>query len=264
MYKAYLRKAWKVGRTYYFMALIGLLAVMVFVVAEIAFIIGTISPETIHGVKMPINEAVIFSKIMLTLILVSIISLFVSILSSTIVLGTIQADIQNGVFEVLFGNGMDDSGLIKALYITGVSSFIIFYVLAEIMVIVALSLTAPFIISSLLSVIVLVPLGVGFFTAGFSVFVGLSKPKYFKISTGFGATKNLAFTVVSLPSLIILILVLAPLITVAANSTSYPTALLQILNTVLVVTSIVMMMMSVIIAVKTPVNRVGLITKGEE
>ncbi|WP_054856759.1 hypothetical protein [Vulcanisaeta sp. JCM 16159] len=80
------------------------------------------------------SEAVTFTRVLMLIILIGIVSMMVSLLSATIVLGTIQADMQNGVFEVLFGNGLSDKELIKALYIVGLASFAAFYLLAEAMV----------------------------------------------------------------------------------------------------------------------------------
>ncbi|BDR91684.1 hypothetical protein Vsou_07770 [Vulcanisaeta souniana JCM 11219] len=264
MIRAYLRRAWRVGRTYYLVTLITLLAVMVFVIAQFVFIIITVNPENIHGVKMPIEEAVAFTRVLMLIILIGMTSLMVSLLSATIVLGTIQADIQNGVFEVLFGNGVSDRDLIKALYIVGLSSFAMFYLLAKALMIIPLYIVIPKILSTLMVATLLAPFGVGLFTTGLSVLIGLSKPKYFKISTGIGSTKNLAFTMVSLPGLIILFSIMIPIITTATSATSYPATLLRVLNVAMIIVSIVMAVLSVIIAFKTQVNRVGLIMRGEE
>ncbi|WP_054842881.1 hypothetical protein [Vulcanisaeta distributa] len=265
MIKAYLRRAWSVGRTYYLITLMVLLLATVFVTAQFDYIIITVNPGNIHGVKMPVSEAVAFTRVLMLIILIGIVSMMVSLLSATIVLGTIQADIQNGVFEVLFGNGLSDKELIKALYIVGLTSFTAFYLLAEAMVIIPLWLTVPNVLSTLLIAVLLTPpLGVGLFTNGLSVLIGLSKPRYFKISTGIGSTKNLAFTLVSLPSIIILFSVIIPVITITPNATSYPAMALQLLNFALTVVSIAMALTSIPIALRTPVNRVGLITRGEE
>ncbi|WP_243679924.1 hypothetical protein [Vulcanisaeta souniana] len=241
------------------------MAVMVFVIAQFVFIIITVNPpENIHGVKMPIEEAVAFTRVLMLIILIGMTSLMVSLLSATIVLGTIQADIQNGVFEVLFGNGVSDRDLIKALYIVGLSSFAMFYLLAKALMIIPLYIVIPKILSTLMVATLLAPFGVGLFTTGLSVLIGLSKPKYFKISTGIGSTKNLAFTMVSLPGLIILFSIMIPIITTATSATSYPATLLRVLNVAMIIVSIVMAVLSVIIAFKTQVNRVGLIMRGEE
>ncbi|WP_054853719.1 hypothetical protein [Vulcanisaeta distributa] len=55
-----------------------------------------------------------------------------------------------------------------------------------------------------------------------------------------------------------------PVITITPNATSYPATLLQLLNFALTVVSIAMALTSIPIALRTPVNRVGLITRGGE
>ncbi|WP_054853720.1 hypothetical protein [Vulcanisaeta distributa] len=176
MIKAYLRRAWSVGRTYYLITLMVLLLATVFVTAQFDYIIITVNPGNIHGVNMPVSEAVTFTRVLMLIILIGIVSTVVSLLSATIVLGTIQADMQNGVFEVLFGNGLSDKELIKALYIVGLTSFAAFYLLAEAMVVIPLWLTVPNVLSTLLIAVLLTPpLGVGLFTTGLSALIGLSK-----------------------------------------------------------------------------------------
>ena len=264
MIKAYLRRAWRIGRTYYFITLLTMLIVMLFTIIMFTFIIATANPEYIHGVNLPAEEAVAFVRVSISIFLIGMVSLSVSILSSIIVLGTIQADVQNGVFEVLFGNGVSDKELIKALYLVGLSSFTVFYLLAEIITIVPLYIIIPNITYSLLATTLLTPLGVGLFTTGLSILIGLNKPKYFKISTGIGSTKNLAFTLVSIPSLVILIITLIITSAVMPGVMSSFTAYLGQLNVELSVVSIIMALASIFIALKTPVNRIGLITRGEE
>ena len=265
MIRAYLKRAWRVGRAYYFATLLALFATMVILEALFTLLIATVNPQYIHGVNMPIGEAVAFVKAMLAMMLTGMITLFTSIISSVIVLGTIQADIQNGVFEMLFGNGMDDRELAKALYAVGASSIIPLYLVAEAIALAPLYVVASSTLSQLLESMLTTPLGLGLFTVGLGVYVGLSKPKYFKISTGLGSTKNLAFTIVSLPSLIVLlvtVVVLPPLIT--PSSTTYPTAFMWWVNASLTIASIAMAIASIPIALRAPVNRVGLITRGEE
>ena len=264
MIRAYLRRAWKVGRTYYFITLLTILIAMLFTITMLAFVIATANPEDIHGVNLPAEEAMAFVRASMPVILMGMVSLFVSMLSSLIVLGTIQADVQNGVFEVLFGNGVSDKELIKALYLVGLSSFAVFYLLAEIIAIVPLYIVAPNITYSLLAAMLLTPLGVGLFTTGLSILIGLNKPKYFKISTGIGSTKNLAFTLVSIPSLVILIITLIITSAIMPSAMSNFMAYLEQLNIELSVLSIIMALASILIAFKTPVNRIGLITRGEE
>lgn len=263
MIRAYLRRAWKVGRAYYFATIIIMLVVMAFTIAFMVYGVSSATPESVHGVNLPPNLAVIFTKYMLTLFVSTLIAMFVSMLSSIIVLGTIQADMQNGVFEILFGNGVSDGELIRALFIVGFSAFAVFFVIAEVLVMAMFIVTHVSLPYVLIIDIILVPLSTGLFTTGLSVFVGLTKPKYFRISTGIGSTRNLAFTVVALPSLVILMItIIASLSIIGVSSIINPIMALQSLGNALIIASVVMLTPTPLFIIMTHVDRVGLVSKG--
>ena len=205
MMRPFLRRVWRSGRSYYGanLAVNGALAAIIALSA--AFLIPLIRPENLRGIPPGMSPQLAYERavavVVLTLSLAS--SIGASATAAMVAGGSIQADIRNGVYEVLLGNGVELAQIARGLLAASLSAAAALYLaaLAAIGAVVALEAPAamPVMPAAALAMLASVVSG-----AVLIVFIGLTKPELFKMATGVGATKNLAYTISLAPGVALL------------------------------------------------------------
>jgi len=197
----FVKRAWKVGRAAYGTTFAITLIMGLGVALSLAVALAVVPPEEVARDVLHLPPEVAYANfkalfIMLTAITVAVMA---AIVAALVVGGSIQSDSRNGVYEVLFGNGVAPGRLVKALFYTAMSAAAAFYLLAvALTALVAAPEAWPILPAAALAALASV-----FSAAALILVVGLAKPQLFKIRTGVGATQNLAYLLALLPSMVL-------------------------------------------------------------
>ncbi|MEZ0319653.1 MAG: hypothetical protein ABWK05_06665 [Pyrobaculum sp.] len=230
MIRPFVKRAWRVGRRYYGIWLAVSLALTAILVVIFGLILYTVSPEALREeastLGVPLEVAYTNFKAMVALLFSILMGLSASTVAAMVAGGSIQADIRNGVYELLFGNGVSPGQVAKALLATSLSAaaaLCLFTAAALAIVITAVAPEAYVILPTL----VLAPLACLVSGAVLIVAVGLAKPNTFKIATGIGATKNLAYTIATAPGVALTFILVPFMATMDLSTATFVTSLIS-------------------------------------
>jgi len=252
----FIKRAWKVGRaaygTTFAIALIMGLGIALF----LAMVLAGVSPEEVakEVPHLPPEVAYTIYKTLFLMLVAIIVAFLASGVAAMVIGGSIQSDSRNGVYEVLFGNGVAPGQLTKALFYTAMSAVAAFYLLAVALAAVITALAAPE-AWPILPAVALAALASVFSATALILVVGLAKPQLFKIRTGIGATQNLAYLLALLPSMVLTFVIVPFFISLAVEMAAI----------VISAISVAIIAISVVAVLLTPrfLNREELIAPGD-
>ena len=230
MIRPFVKRAWRVGRRFYGIWLAVSLALVAVLVVIFGLILYTISPEAwreeASALGVPLETAYANFKGLMALEFSIVTGLVASTVAAMVAGGSIQADMRNGVYELLFGNGVQPGQLAKALLAASLSAAAALYLFTVGAIAAVVSMAAPEALVALPS-LVLAPLACIVSGAVLIVAVGLAKPNTFKIATGVGAAKNLAYTLAAAPGMALTFILIPFMATMDMATAALVTSLLS-------------------------------------
>ncbi|MEZ0248184.1 MAG: hypothetical protein ABWJ97_02825 [Thermoproteus sp.] len=258
MIAPFVKRAWRTGRKYYGVLLAIGLALTVLLAFIFAAALYTVTPASLEreaaALGIPLEVAYRNFKALFLLLFSTVAGLMASTTAALVAGGSIQADMRNGVYEMLFGNGVPPAELARALLATALSAAAAFYLFAVALVAAVALLTAPEAIA-ILPALALAALASVVSGAVLIVAVGLAKPNTFKIATGIGTAKELAYTIALAPPTALMLATIPFLHTVDLHTA---TAVISIISIAMIAGSI-----GLLTATPRLVNKEELITQAE-